>query len=902
MNANWRRGWLRLRNVFGSARVERELAREVASHLELLEQEFLRRGLPPQDARTAARRAFGGVEQVKERHREERSIMWLDDARRDLQYATRTLRRTPGFTTIAIATLALGIGAATAIFSLADAALLHPLPFPDADRLVTVNEIVPFIGDRPIRVTAPDLLDYEQQTHNFSAVAGWIGISFELSGVGQSETIQAARVTPSLFAALQAQPSLGRVFTDDEDRKDVPVCIVSDGLWQRWFGADPHVLGRVAILDRKPYKVIGVMPRGFAFPLEGTAGVRTADLWVPMSLTPAERQARLDNWSYNALARMRPGVTIAQASADLESVARHIVSELAPLPNGTRVTFSAVARPLAPQVSGPLRPLVTTLLGAVACLLLIACVNVANLLLARGAHREREFAIRVALGAGRRRVFQQLVLETLLIAAVAALAGSLLAWWSVRTFSYVIPARLAALAQAPFNWQVLLFTVGITIAVTVLVGIVPGIGAIRRVRGNAMNERGAASGNVDRRRLRSTLVVVEVALALVLLVGAGLLGRSFSDLLRTYPGFDPEGAAAGSIGLPETAYPDTAREQQTWRALLDRLRALPGTTVAGVGTSLPLNGRRNERVFTPADSTAPPNTSLDISAMTTVDGQYLQAIGASLVRGRYFTAHDDAHAAPVAIVTESVWRQYWNGQDPIGKRLKWGGRDSSQPWLTVVGVVKDVKQDGLDTPAGPQIYVRSDQIASSVPAEYRAQHLRSMFGVVRGRGSADRLAADLRQAVRAVDPRLSVAHLEPLADTLATSASPERFNLLLMLAFAAAALALAAIGVYGVMAYSVTQRRQEIGLRMALGADAGTLVRMILGRGLLLALVGIALGTAGAIVTTPALRSLLFGVQPLDPPTFGTAALLLFVVAALATYIPARRASQVDPQIALRSE
>ncbi|MDE3156267.1 MAG: ABC transporter permease [Acidobacteriota bacterium] len=899
-----RRFVARLAAFLRPSRAERDLAREVEAHLALIEDEGRRRGLSADEARFAARRAFGGVEQAKEHQREERSFMRVEHIRQDLRYAVRTLRKSPGFTAVAVLTLMLGIGSATAIFSLADASLLHPLPFPQGDRLVTVNEIVPLISRRPIRLPAADLVDYEQQTHAFSALGGWIAHEFELSGARESERVTGARATPSLFDVLEVGPALGRTFTPTEDRDGAKVCVISHGLWQRWFGADPGVLGRTVDLDRVPYVVVGVMPRGFEFPLPGPGFGRATDVWVPMSLTPVERQARMDNWSFNGLARLGPGVTVAQGSADVERVARRIVQSL-PAADAGKVTFRAIVRPLAGQVSGPVRPLVLVLLGAVGCLLLIACVNVTNLLLARSASRAGEFAVRVALGAGRRRLVQQLVIESLVIGMAAAAGGCLLAWWGVGALGRVMPARFALLGQAHFSWQVLLFAALVTVATAVAVGTAPGWLATSRSEAGVLKSR-SASGGGSPRRLRTALVIVEVALTVMLLVGAGLLMRSFSDLLRAPAGFEPRGAVAGAVSLPAAAYPDAVHERQFYRSLLDRLQASPATEFAGLATSLPLDGGTFQRVFTPDGYTPPPGAALAIASMTAVKGAYLQAIGATLVRGRYFTPQDDGRAAPVALVNESVARQYWPGQSALGQRLRFGGDDGSVPWLTVVGVVADVKQDTLDQPAGLQIFVPMDQLERTMAAQawttFLPMAIRSVFVVVRGRGASSLLATDLRAAVRQLDPQLSIAQLQPLADVISASAAPNRFNMLLMVTFAVLALVLAAVGVFGVIAYSVAQRTQEIGIRLALGADAGAVARMVLRGGVGLALAGVAIGGTAAAGLAPLLRSLLYGVGPFDPPTFIGAALVLLGVAAAATYVPARRASRIDPQVALRSE
>jgi putative ABC transport system permease protein len=883
--------------------VDDDIAEEIRQHLDEAVEDLVSRGVPRDEAIRRARRDFGNVTLLEERSRDVWHWTWLQDFTADLRYGFRQLRRTPSFALAAIATLAIGIGATTTVFSLANTALLDPLPFPEPDRIVTVNEIVPLIADRPIRLPAPDLIDYQEQSHAFTAVAGWTPRTVELSGDRESERVQAARATASLFDVLRVPAAIGRTFTADEDRDGAAVCVISHGLWQRWFGASPAALGATIHLDRRPYRVIGVMPRRFEFPLRGTETAAATDIWVPMSFTPTERAARADNWSYNGVARLRPGVTVAQASADVNAIASRIVESLrgsAP----SEFTFSAVARPLAPQISGRVRPLVLALAGAVVCVLLIACVNVANLLLARGAHRRREMSVRAALGAGRGRLLRQLMTETLLLAAIAAALGAALAYWSTAALAAIIPTRFAVLGLAHVDGRALGVAIALSIVAAVLAGILPGLAVAGAGRTPSLNVR-ADTGSTGLRRLRSALVVAEIALALILLVGAGLLVRTFEGLLRTSAGFRPDSAVAASIELPRTPYPDAAREQQLYRSLLDRLHA-GGVEYAGVGSTLPLSGRRNERVFWPADYDPGPKAGYNIAGMCAVSPEYFQAIGATLSRGRFFSPQDDGAAAPVAVVSESLADRYWAGQDPIGKRLKWGVADSPSGWLTVVGVIEDLKQDSLDAPGAVQIFVPAAQIQHSYSGEQRdafvVEQLRSMYVVVRGHEPVEAMAARVRQAARELDPDLAVANLAPLSATVATSAAPQRFNMLLMSGFAVMAVLLAVVGLYGLIAYSVAQRGREIGIRMAMGAAASSVVRMIVREGVWLAVLGTLIGAAGAAALAPALRALLYGVEPFDLPTFAAVAVLLLAVAAAATWVPARRATAVDPTTALRAD
>jgi predicted permease len=882
-----------------------DIAEEIRQHIDEAVADLMADGIPRAEAEAAARRRFGNVTLVEERSRDVWRWALVGDFAADVRYALRQLRRAPGFAAAAVATLAIGIGATTTIFSIADAALLNPLPFPNPDRLVTLNEIVPLIADRPIRLPAPDLIDYASQSRSFDAVGGWTPRTFELSGDRESERVQAARATSSLFDVLGVVPALGRTFSAADDRDGVAVCVISDGLWRRWFGGDASVLGQTIHLDRQPYRVVGVMPRGFSYPLRGTDSDSATDLWVPMSFTPQERNARADNWDYNAVARMKAGVSVAQATADVDAIAQNIVRNLAPDGDRERrFTFSAVARPLAPQISARVRPLVLALSGAVACLLLIACVNVANLLLARGAHRRREMAVRAALGAGRGRLLRQLLTESLLLSLIAAALGTALAWWTTSAIAGILPSRFALLANAHLNMTALAFAIVLALGTAVAAGMIPGLAGSGTGPGASLNIR-TETGSLMLRRVRSALVVVEIALALVLLVGAGLLVRTFQDLLGTSAGFDPEHAASASISLPESQYPTVERERQIYRELLVRLHG-SGIDFAGIGSTLPLSGRRSERVFWPDDYVAPPDAGYNIAGLCAVSPEYLQAIGAALQNGRLFTPQDDARGVPVAIVSASLAHQYWPGQNAVGKRLKWGGPDRTRDWLQIVGVIADLKQDSLDAPGAIQIFVPVDQLEHSIEASESAsfalRQLRSMYVVVRGRAPETEMVARLRDTVRSLDRNLAIAKLAPLADAVTASASPQRFNMVLMGSFAAIALLLAIVGLYGLISYSVAQRAREFGIRMAMGAASGAVVRMVVREGLVLAAAGAAIGAGAAALLAPALRSLLYGVQPIDVPTFAIVAVLLFTVAATAAYLPARRATAVDPTSALRAE
>lgn len=831
----------------------------------------------------------------------------------DLRFALRTLRKSPGFTTTAILTLALGIGSVAVVFTVAERSILNPLPFHHSEQLVSINEIVPIISKtKTLRVTAPDFLDYQSQSHSFSAVAAYNFRNFELSGGLQPEQVQAMRATASLFPILQVAPELGRPFTQEEDDKGLKVCVISDRLWRRWFGADRGALGKTIALDRAPFTVLGVMPPTFDSVPDKNSEPTKTDIWLPMSFSPAERMARADNWDYNAIARLKPGITVAQATADVNAIARRILQDFldkTPEVRAMNFTFSALAVPLGPQISSSVRPLVLALGGAVMFVLLIACINVANLLLARGAGRQQEIAVRLALGATRLRVAQQIVVESLLLALAGSLAGALLAWWAASALPAVAPPRFALLAEATFDWKIVGASVAVALLCAVITGLAPAFAATRSLNIMSLRERSAAAPHGSS-RLRSLLVAAELASATILLIGAGLLMRTFTGLVHTRAGFEPGGAVAGAIRLPSAEYKTLAEQREFYDRLLAQLRSLPGTDFAGVGATLPLKGTRSERSITP-EGYVSTEKRIQTAAMTPTIGDYLQAIGADLLRGRYLTHDDTATALPVAVVNESLAKRYWPNQDAVGKRLRWGnGSANKKPWLTIVGVVADLKQFSLDAQGVDQVFVPGEQLATTAfdndegftAVGATMGQYSSMFVVVRGRGAEATLEAGLRNAVRSIDKSLALAHVEPLRETYAESAAPERFNMLLMGGFAALALLLAAIGVYGVIAYSVAQRTREIGVRIALGAGRGDVLRMVLGAGARLAAMACAIGLVIAAALTPLLKSLLYGVKPLDVLTFVAVPAVLFAAAALASYVPAARATKLDPLEALRHE
>ena len=810
----------------------------------------------------------------------------------DLRYGLRMLAKNPGFTAVAVLTLALGIGANTAIFSVVDAVVLRPLPYRDPGRLVLVKERIPLAGPEPITVSAPDVIQLQRQTQALESVAAFRAEQFDLSEGTEAERITADRVNANLFSLLGVQPVVGRTFTANEDQPGHLLAILSYGLWQRRFGANPEVVGRTVMLDRQPYTVIGVLPHSFVFPLPGMDQSDAADVFVPMAFTREELSIIGDNFDFSVLARLKPGVTLARAQADLNAVAYRILQTY-PSQFRERIKLGAVALPLSGQVVGRVRTLLLLLLGAVGFVLLIACANVANLFLTRAADRQREIALRLALGAGRLRLLRQLAAESMLLAVLSAGLGLILASWITRALVGLMPANIPRAHAIGLDLQVLAFTLSLAVLTGLIFGVVPALAASHTDLISTLKGGGRSSmQSPQHHRLRAALVVGEVALSLILLMGAGLLVRSFERVLETNPGFQPEHVLTASLSLPGAQYKQDQQIRSFYRELIERLERLPGAKMAGASTDLPLEAGWTH-LFTPEGYQSPAGAGLNPCSHSVILGNYLQTMGVPLVRGRYFTEQDKLGSTPVLIISESLGKRYWPDQDPIGKRLKWGPPESSDPWLTIVGEVGDVKQGALDAATMTHTYEPYGQ--HDVPTN-------SLNVAVRAARDPASLASALRAAVWGLDRQLAVAQVRTMDQVISESTAPRRFNLFLLGGFAVLAVALAAIGIYGVITYSVAQRTHEIGVRMALGAQQVDVLELVVGQGLKLTLMGVGIGIIGALGMTRFLSSLLYGVKATDPVTFVGVSILLAAVALLASYVPARRATKVDPMAALRYE
>jgi putative ABC transport system permease protein len=821
----------------------------------------------------------------------------------DLKFALRRLRKSPGFTLTAVLTLAIGVGGVVAVFSVVEAVLMRPLPFRDSGSLVRLHEGVEHQFDTA-DLPAPDVIRMMRDNRSFSAVAGFISAAYELNGAGGAFQAHAERVSASLFSMLGVQPLIGRAFTQSEDEHSAPVALISYSLWRERLGADPKIVGKTIDLDRRPYTILGVMPQSFEFPLDA-GRLNHRDLWVPMSFTPDEKQDETDNFMYGAVARLKPGITMEQARADVRRVITAIEAEIPPK-DGIHLTSSVVG--LQEETVEKARPLLRTLMVASLLILGIACVNLANLLLARGARRRREFGVRLALGAGRRAMLRQSLIESLSLSVFGSIVGMALAVLLVRVAVVNLPDSLPRLNEIGVRWSMLSVALALAGLTGLLCGLVPAFGSMRSEVLDALREGSQGAGQSRaQHRLRSTLVIVEVALAMVLLVASGLLLRSFQKMLETDPGFQAQNVLTAYLSLPNTDYSQQAKVDGFYRELMQRLAALPGVTAAGAASNVPTAGIRSDRNFVPENFTVRDGRRWASASNYFVKGDYFRAIRIPLLHGRYLNAADDLPDAPlVAVVSQTLAQRYWPKEEAVGKRFRMGGNPSGKrPLLTVVGVVGDIRQGALDQEVIPQMYEPASQYARQFEPEVAKFISTGTMGdfylAVRSTG-APVSAAAMEKTVHQLDPMLAVSHVTTMQERIAMTETPRRFNTMILTAFAGIALLLALLGIYGVLAYTVAERTREIAIRMALGATQEDVLRRTIRSALLLAAVGVACGFAASAGMTRFLASMLYGVKPLDATAIAAAVVLLLLCAALAAWIPARRAASVDPMEALRNE
>lgn len=822
----------------------------------------------------------------------------MSDTIQELRYATRRLAKSPGFALTAVLMLALGIGAATSMFSVLDAVLLRPLPFRDPGRLVLIKENLNRLSDH-LNLPAPDVLTFAQQSKAFEQVGGFERDEVELSGSGEPVRLASARLTAAVLPALGVRPLLGRVFTAEEDDHGHQVALLSYSLWKGRFHGDPNVLGAHLELDRKPYLVIGVMPADFEFPI--VAGrLNQTELWRPMSFTPQERADNGDNFQYGAVARIKPDVTLAQAGQDANRVAKTIQAEY---PASMGITVSASLIPLQDDAVAKSRSLLRVLFGAVIVVLLIACANLAGLLLVRGVRRRREIAVRQALGASGGALVRYSMMESLLVSVMGGVLGVALAWAGLRWWISLLPESLPRAGEIRLSWEVCAFALIVTIATGLLCGVAPGLSALRSSPNESLKKGGrSVAGHA---RLRSALVVGEIATALMLVTGAGLLLRSFARMSSVDPGFEPAHVLAASFELPAERYQTQQQVNTFEEELLRSLNALPGVKSAALATNLPMAEPTSTRFFVAEGYHPPAGSSYAIESHAYVVGDFLQTMNIPLLRGRYLNAADDADAPLVVVVSKELAERYWPGQNPIGKRIHWGVDErGSLPWLTVVGEVANTKQGALDSQTLPEVYEPLVQYDRGFGPEAKTLgvHGGSMRIAVRTLADPQTLENSVRRAVWSLDPQLAVSNMQTMERAIRQSEAPRRFNTAVLSAFALGAVLLAALGIYGVIAFSVAQRTQEIAVRMALGAQPAGVLRLVLGSGARLAALGCLLGLAGAASVTRLMQSLLFDVSPFDPVVFAAGAVSVLLLALAASFLPAQRAAGIEPMEALRAE
>jgi putative ABC transport system permease protein len=877
----------RIQALVQRERLDDDFDRELGSHLEMLVEDNIRRGMDADEARRAAAMRLGGVMQLKEERREQRGVRLVETTAQDVRYSLRALRKHPAFSIVAVATLAIGIGAGTSVFSFVRAVLLRPLPFRSAGELVRIFETNP-LKNWTRNIAAPaNWADWRARNSVFTDIAAYeqfneVGSGASdvfLTGFGEPQGLKSLGVTGNLFTVLGATPMMGRVFTDDETYEGKGrVVILSYGVWQSVFGAEPGIVGRTITLSGRGYDVVGVMPRSFFFP------GRDVQVWMPVAYTPRLiAQSRRPHW-LGVVGRLKPGVTLQQAQQDMNGIARQLETEYP----DTNTQMGVRLEPLHESLAGDHRTALLMLSGAVGLLFLIVCVNIANLQLGRGVARSREFAIRRALGADRSRLLRQLATESLVLSTIGGALGVALAAATERMLTRYAASAVPLFAHIEIDRSVMLFALALAILGPVMFGVMPALVAART---GHISER-TGTGSREARPLRNLLVASEVALSIVLVVGAVLLLRSLSRLREVDPGFVQERAVAFTLTLPSARYPDAAARLSAFQEIERRLTELPAVQAVGATSTLALRG------FTwTGDSTvegrAPTDYERETRHMSTTRG-YFTAMGIRLLAGRWFAETDTRQAPQVTIVNETLARRYFRGlpfDQVVGKRLTFGRPQDNAPWIEIVGIVSDEKQDGLDEPVQPTAYSAITQ---------RMQN--PLTFVVRSSQAPASVVAAARSAVAGHDKDLALTMVTTLEQVVEAATETHRFRTTLLTAFAGIALLLAALGIYGVLAYFVSQRSRELGIRLALGARPAEIFRLVVGQGMRPVAIGAAIGVIAAAGLTRFMQSLLFGIQPVDPPAFAVAIATLAAISFVACALPARRATRVDPIAALRDE
>ncbi|MGB2638487.1 MAG: ABC transporter permease [Candidatus Acidiferrum sp.] len=882
--------WSRLRSwshdAIHRSRIENEMDAELRFHVEAYADDLIRKGVPRDEAVRRARIEFGGLERVKEEGREARGLGFMDTLRQDLRFGARTFRKSPGFALVTVLTLALGIGANTAIFSVVYGVLLNPLPYKEPSRLVLLNETTPKVGK--VSVSYPNFLDWRAQSSQFAQMAAVCGVGFNFAGVTQPESISGEAVSSNFLSLLGVKPLLGRDFDPAEEKPGAaPVVLLSYSLWQSHLGADPGALGRTIVLDGRSFTIVGILPANFRWP-DKVDVLEPIGVWAAQDSDDAtQRGARGD---LVVVGRLAPNSSFAQARSEMEGIAARLAKEYP----GANDQFGVALQPIRDAFVGDVRPAILALFGAVVFVMLIACANVANLLLVRGAGRSREVALRMALGATRSRIIRQMLTESFLLALFGGAVGLCLAEAGIRGMTSLIPSATLSGASIQLNAVVVLFAAGIMTLAAFIFGAIP---AVRSTSPNVQSQlkegsQGTGTG-IAQNRLRSAFVVTELALSLVLLAGAGLMMKSLHLLLSVSPGFQPNRVLTMEMDLRTAQYDKDPAIRNFWQQVLDRVSVLPGVQSAAVGTVVPLTGHHDRADITVEGMPLPKPGSFPHPDIHIVSAGYFRTLGVPLIAGRTFTQDDTETALQVGMINAKLAREFFPRGDAVGKRFLFGhpSNTSAPKWIEIVGVVGDTKLYSLANPARLEVYVPFSQAPSG-----------HMNLLVKSAVDPSAMTSAVRGVVASVDKDQPIFATSTMNRLLHDSVSTQTFTLILLELFSTVALVLAAIGIYGVISYSVAQRTRDIGIRMALGASPGNILQNILGLGLWLTGAGLGLGLMGAFAVTRVLSSLLYGVQSTDAVTFSAVSLVLAVVALAASYLPARRAMRVDPMVALRYE
>jgi putative ABC transport system permease protein len=819
----------------------------------------------------------------------------------DIRYAARTLGRSRGFLIVVVVTLSVGIGVNTALFSIVNAVLIRPLGYADPERQFLLYEVFPEVSNERMPFSAPDFDDLRGYQQSIERLAAYRSIPFEISGSGAPERVSGAQVSAEIFEVLGVSPIVGRTFSSEEDRPGVNVAVLSWGLWQRRFAANTDIIGQSIQLDRQPYTVVGVMSQGFVFPRPGPQfNNQPADVWVPMAFTDRERADRGNMQVNSVVGKLKNGVSIQEARSDLEIAAERIRANYPPVLRATS-SLRLLAEPLHEGISGRFETPLLLLLAAVGLVLLVACANVANLILSRTAGRAREFAIRAALGARKAKLVQLLLCEALLVSLIAGAIGVAIAYWTVNAVPAVMAQTIPGLQDVMIDFRVLVFTGALSVATAVAFALIPLVVMDRRSLSDLLQAGGTrtTSGSMGLRVQRG-LVVITVALAFVLLVGAGLFLRSFASLVSTDVGFRSAHVTTASVSLPRTFYATAASVRTFHESLLASLSSLPGVRSAALATDLPLT-RYEFRAFIPERGRVPegirPTTNV-----TWVHGPYFETLGITLKRGRFFTPVEYGENRAVVVVNEKLADTFWPGEDPIGRRLKWGVAESKTPWLVIVGVVANVADGPIGDEPGMHTYEPFRQFSDFLLDAAVSQFGRDVKAIVLAERDDRAFASAIRGEIMKIDPQLAVQNVERMEETVSTVLAPRRFSLMLINAFAGLALLLASVGLYGLLALQVAERRREIGVRLALGAGRRSIIAMVVKQGARLVALGLLAGLVGSLVLSRFVESLLYGTSRLDPVTFLAAPAVLALTAFIACLLPAWRASRVEPSTALRLE